>query len=132
MNNSELDTFKRMFKDYYDYIKGNDRSLLARIYGIFTVFLEDIDPVHLILMANTIRVKSKEKKAIDCLFDLKGSLVGRLTKDTDPNSTPILKDLNIRLKRKHKLVFFSLFIIIVLAIRRGREKSHLRITQERH
>ena len=104
MSDSELNTFKRMFKDYYEYIKGNERSLLARIYGIFTVFLEDIDPVHLILMANTIKCKTKDKKSIDCLFDLKGSIVGRLTKDTDPNSTPILKDLNIRLKRKHKLV----------------------------
>jgi hypothetical protein len=94
-----------MFKDYYEYIKGNERSLLARIYGIFTVFLEDIDPVHLILMANTIRFRSQEK-VLDCLFDLKGSIVGRLTKDTDPKSTPILKDLNIRLKRKHKLVIF--------------------------
>jgi hypothetical protein len=54
MNDEELKTFKRMFKDYYDYLKDNKSSLLARIYGIFTVYLEDIKPVHLILMANSV------------------------------------------------------------------------------
>jgi 1-phosphatidylinositol-4-phosphate 5-kinase len=55
MTDGELQTFKAMFKDYYEYlIKKNKISLLARIYGIFTVQMEDIVPVHLILMGNTI------------------------------------------------------------------------------
>lgn len=53
MNDGELQTFKHMFEDFYNYLKENPKSLLARIYGIFTVFLEDIVPIHLILMANT-------------------------------------------------------------------------------
>ena len=55
MNDGELTTFKNMFKDYQEYIKAREgkRTLLARIYGIFTVCLEDIVPVHLIMMANT-------------------------------------------------------------------------------
>jgi hypothetical protein len=55
MNDGELATFKGMFKDYQEYIKAKQGkgTLLARIYGIFTVCLEDIVPVHLIMMANT-------------------------------------------------------------------------------
>ena len=55
MNDGELATFKGMFKDYQEYIKARQKkgTLLARIYGIFTVCLEDIVPVHLIMMANT-------------------------------------------------------------------------------
>lgn len=41
MTDSELCTFKAMFKDYYEYLtqkkKDEPASLLARIYGIFTV-----------------------------------------------------------------------------------------------
>lgn len=37
MNDDELSTFKGMFKDYYEYLVNNPRSVLARIYGIFTV-----------------------------------------------------------------------------------------------
>ena len=45
-----------MFHDYYDYLTdvNNRNSMLARIYGIFTVYMEDIVPIHLILMGNTI------------------------------------------------------------------------------
>lgn len=55
MNDGELATFKGMFKNYQEYIKAKQGkgTLLARIYGIFTVCLEDIVPVHLIMMANT-------------------------------------------------------------------------------
>ena len=119
MNDGELSTFKHMFKDYTQYIKANPQSLLARIYGIFTVYLEDIVPVHLIMMANTIQCISGNSNmdSIDCVFDLKGSLVGRLTKGQAKNTT-ILKDLNIRFKRSHKLVSFTLhsFFPIVLEI----------------
>lgn len=109
MNDGELSTFKHMFKDYTQYIKSNPQSLLARIYGIFTVYLEDIVPVHLIMMANTIQCMSgcSNMEAIDCVFDLKGSLVGRLTKGGQAKNTTILKDLNIRFKRSHKLVSFT-------------------------
>jgi hypothetical protein len=41
---------------------------------------------------------------VDCVFDLKGSLIGRLTKDRGAKNDTILKDLNIRIKRGHKLV----------------------------
>ncbi len=81
---------------------------MARIYGIFTVKLEDLDPIHLLLMENTMQYLSEEKVSVNSTFDLKGSLKGRLNKDPDPSNTDILKDLNIMQKRKsHDILNFS-------------------------
>lgn len=59
MTESELVTFKAMFKSYHEFLINKKRedppSILARIYGIFTVQMEDILPIHLILMGNTIQ-----------------------------------------------------------------------------
>ena len=66
--------------------------MLARIYGIFTVYLEDIVPIHLILMANTIQCISGSSKSIESVFDLKGSLHGRLTRVKYPKKITDTKD----------------------------------------
>ena len=50
-------------------------SLLARIYGIFTVATSDLSPINLIIMQNTAVLQNSFGK--DFEFDLKGSLVGR-------------------------------------------------------
>ena len=105
MTASELETFKGMFEDYFTYLtEVNKNSMLARIYGIFTVYLEDIVPIHLILMGNTIQCISNTSKNIEMVYDLKGSLHDRLTKDKNPKNTTVLKDLNIRIKRAQKTV----------------------------
>ena len=51
---------------------------------------------------------------VDCVFDLKGSLIGRLTKDVGAKNDTILKDLNIRIKRGHKLVSIFLNLTHIL------------------
>jgi len=56
MTDSELETFQQFFKAFYHHLMNNPGSLIARIYGIFTVKMEDIAPVHLILMGNTVQV----------------------------------------------------------------------------
>lgn len=100
MTSNELATFKGMFKDYYNYLsKRNPTSMLARIYGIFTVHFEDIKPIHLILMKNTLQWRSGTKDTVDSIFDLKGSLHGRLTSLKGVKNTTTLKDQNIRIKR---------------------------------
>jgi hypothetical protein len=53
MSEGEMKTFMSMFSDYHTHLMRNPNSLLARIYGVFTVKMEDIVPVNLILMANT-------------------------------------------------------------------------------
>ena len=52
---------------------------------------------------------------VDCVFDLKGSLIGRLTKDVGAKNDTILKDLNIRIKRGHKLVSIVVNLTLMIA-----------------
>lgn len=76
MNEEEYKTFQGMFRKYYKHILKNEFSLLARIYGIFTVYKEKITPVHLILMGNTVKLHGKGE-GLKYIFDLKGSLINR-------------------------------------------------------
>ena len=52
MNDSEMEVFFEMLPDYFCHFIKNPQSLLARIYGVFTVKMETIEPVHILLMAN--------------------------------------------------------------------------------
>jgi hypothetical protein len=74
MTDSDLSTFKKLFQSYFKEVSTRRNSLLARIYGIYTVKMEDVEPVHLILMGNT--KKSNDKNIVN-VFDLKGSFVNR-------------------------------------------------------
>ena len=75
MNEDELKIFLESLPDYYQHVMSNPESLLARIYGVFKVKMEDIVPVNLLLMANTIRTKKIDR--IVNVFDLKGSIINR-------------------------------------------------------
>jgi 1-phosphatidylinositol-4-phosphate 5-kinase len=92
MSESELETFRRLLPDYYYHLKHNPESLLARIYGIFTVKMEDLVPVNIILMGNTIQYS--EVSNIENVFDLKGSLINREVREANLKNTSTLKDLN--------------------------------------
>ena len=88
-----------MLDDYIDHIeKTNNKSLLARIYGIFTVKTNYFDPLDIIVMQNTSLLESKSNPKM--IFDLKGSTVNRKEHlDTkfwknSLNQKKILKDLN--------------------------------------
>lgn len=108
MNSEEYNTFQSIFRKYFKHILKNEDSLIARIYGIFTVHKEKIQPVHLILMGNTVDLQSKGK-GLKYIFDLKGSLVNRESKmkrDHKPSST--LKDINLlEIKKSHNLLKFT-------------------------
>ena len=108
MNEEEYKTFQGMFRKYYKHILKNEFSLLARIYGIFTVYKEKITPVHLILMGNTVKLHGKGE-GLKYIFDLKGSLINRewkMSKNHKPSST--LKDINLlELKKDYNLLKFT-------------------------
>ena len=73
MNNAEKKVLINSLPKYLDHLRKNPESLIARIYGIFTVQMEDIAVVHLLLMGNLFEyVGTKESE-----FDLKGSSVNR-------------------------------------------------------
>jgi len=91
MNEDELGIFMKALPDYFKHMKENPGSLIARIYGVFKVKMEDIVPVNLLLMANTIRCESS--KCIQNVFDLKGSMINRDVKMTSKiKNTSTLKD----------------------------------------
>lgn len=54
MFQEELHIMIEKLRDYFNHIKANPESLIARIYGVFQVEMEGILPVNLLLMANTI------------------------------------------------------------------------------
>lgn len=101
MTQGDLDTFKKLFKRYFDHVSTHQNSLLARIYGIFTVKMEDVEPVSLILMGNT---KKSNDKMIEHIFDLKGSFINREVKGKDIKNTATLKDINLLNLQKEKIV----------------------------
>lgn len=96
MTNSDLSTFKRLFQKYLQAVATRPNSLLARIYGIYTVKMEEVEPVHLILMGNTLKVKNSDN--IVNIFDLKGSQVHREVKGKNLKNTATLKDINLQNK----------------------------------
>jgi hypothetical protein len=70
---------------------------LAKIIGVFTIQTKSMAKVKILLMENTLQLKSKGK--LMHIFDLKGSTVNREVKGpTKASST--LKDINfLKLKR---------------------------------
>ena len=107
MNDEEYETFQGIFKKYFRHVQSTKtESLIARIYGVFTVYRKRLQPVHLILMANTVNLRGKHLRF---MFDLKGSLINReskMKKNHDPGAT--LKDVNLlEVKKKENILKFT-------------------------
>jgi 1-phosphatidylinositol-4-phosphate 5-kinase len=93
MTESDLSTFKKVFRQYFNAVTTRaQNSLLARIYGVYTIKMEDVEPVHLVLMGNT--KKSNDKNIIN-VFDLKGSIINREVIGKNLKNTATLKDINL-------------------------------------
>ena len=91
MNKKELDVFLKFIPNYVEHHKRNPRSLLGKIFGVFTIKRTGMCDVHVVLMENVIQFKNKAN--LKYIYDLKGSthsriIEGRLTKKT------VRKDLN--------------------------------------
>lgn len=71
----ERDLFLKLLPAFSDHYFQNKNSLLAKIFGVFTVKCDRMDDVHIMLMENTLRVKDEAN--LRYVFDLKGSLVDR-------------------------------------------------------
>ncbi len=65
--------------------------MLARIYGVFTVLMEDLVPVHILLMANS----AQAGKKIQHVFDLKGSIINREVPKSEFTKGSTQKDVNL-------------------------------------
>ena len=77
MTKKELTLFISFLPQYTAYFQEHRQSILARIYGIFTVNSNHYNKVHVMLMENTAQLKMPEN--LTYIFDLKGSSVDRKT-----------------------------------------------------
>lgn len=59
MNKEELELLQRILPNLHKHLKQNPNSLISRIYGVYTVEMQDYEKVHLILMGNTLRFDNK-------------------------------------------------------------------------
>jgi 1-phosphatidylinositol-4-phosphate 5-kinase len=89
-----------MLDDFiYHLFQNNNESLIAKIYGVFTIKTDRFAPLDFMIMENTVRTGETNSKV---LFDLKGSTFKRLSKlkvedlnwRKKMNCSKVLKDLN--------------------------------------
>jgi len=98
MTNTELALIQKILPKLHEHLKKNPASLLSRIYGVYSVKMQDYQMVHLILMGNTLRFD--ESKDISRIYDLKGSTFSRLVKGRTTHKST-LKDQNFVMNQHH-------------------------------
>ena len=86
-----------LLDDYINHIQcTSNKSLLTRIYGVFTIKTNFFAPMDVIIMQNTIQMNNPQNSKVT--FDLKGSTVSRYTKTKERSfihQKRVLKDLNL-------------------------------------
>ena len=95
MKDDDVQAFKKSFKEYTEHIFKQKDSLLARIYGVYSIEMEGTEEVHVLLMKNTSQC---DDDYIKYVFDLKGSKQNRKEdmKSDKYKPSDCLKDLNIK------------------------------------
>ena len=78
MRGNEKQVLLNMLDDMIKHLDENDQSLLARIYGVFSIKASNFHSVDIIIMQNTVQMQHKNNQKMT--FDLKGSLYGRKEK----------------------------------------------------
>jgi 1-phosphatidylinositol-4-phosphate 5-kinase len=93
MSKSELVFMDKILSDYYLHLKNYPQSLLARVYGIYSLKMKGIASIHIILMGNTLRWQNRAD--IYKIYDLKGSTFKRNVEISQRiKATSTLKDVN--------------------------------------
>lgn len=75
MTKGDFTSWNNLFREYFVHVCENPESLIAKVYGVYQVQVEGVEPQYLILMGSTAFYNP-----INCkkMYDLKGSLVERL------------------------------------------------------
>lgn len=102
LRGSEKGILLNLLDDYIAHIKSTrNRSLLARIYGVFTFKTNAFDPMDIMIMQNTVQLRDKQNGQLK--FDMKGSTKGRYVPipksehkfwRTTFDQSRVMKDLN--------------------------------------
>jgi len=101
MTDEELAFIDQILPRLFEHFQAYPESLLAKIYGVYTVEMKGYHAVNLILMGNTLNFSSKQD--ITRIYDLKGSLISRFVPTrAGVKSTSTLKDVNF-LRNKQQL-----------------------------
>lgn len=95
MTQKELKRFLKMLPYYEIHLLENKQSLLARMYGVYTIKMDAYaQNINIMLMANTLQFK--EAAMLRHVFDIKGSKVKRDVEVTEKTkNTTVLKDINL-------------------------------------
>ena len=75
MTSGELNCYLKRAEAFAKHFSSNKNSLLAKIFGCFTVNTPYMKKVHIMLMENTMQLNKADE--LTNVFDLKGSLVDR-------------------------------------------------------
>ena len=94
LKKEEFDLIRNSFlKEYINYIQKNPKSLICRIYGMYSLIQYGGTEVYVIVMRNVI---GSLKNNIVAKFDLKGSTINRAIQGLDMTKIDngVMKDLN--------------------------------------
>ena len=53
MTTEDFNAWMKLFKSYFDHINTFPDSLIARVYGFYSVKLDDMEPVFVLMMGKT-------------------------------------------------------------------------------
>lgn len=91
----------RVLPSYTEHLEMHEGSLIAKIYGIFTVRMDQFEPIHVMIMENSLpNILNTE---MHYCFDMKGSSINREVlkgksnfnlKQSGPTGGTVLKDLD--------------------------------------
>ncbi|TNV73464.1 hypothetical protein FGO68_gene3536 [Halteria grandinella] len=84
---------KGVLEKYFQHLKKNKDSMLARFYGVYNVKIKYMKPISVVIMDN---LMSEHVNEILRIYDLKGSLHKRITA-RPKNNKSVRKDLNFLL-----------------------------------
>lgn len=107
MSKLEVDHMIRSLPNYYRHLVQNEKTFIAKIYGIHTIRIDQFEPIHVMIMQNSL--PSIPNSSMSYLFDMKGSSINRevLKKKTNaelkaPTGGKVLKDLDFLRLREMK------------------------------
>ena len=108
MTTDDFNAFIKLLPLYFDHINYFKDSLIARIYGVYQVDMEGMDPCYLLLMGNT---KKIDNDYVVKIYDLKGSTSKNRNEKVNEDwvkNTYCLKDHNLmNILKKEILIKFN-------------------------
>jgi 1-phosphatidylinositol-4-phosphate 5-kinase len=75
MSEKEINHMIRVLPNYFHHLDNNPQSLIAKIFGIFTIQMDQFEPIHVMIMENSL--PNVENTEMHYVFDMKGSSINR-------------------------------------------------------